>query len=121
MLTSHLWAKRCKHLTEMSWDEIRVRVHQAFAKRYDLAMYRMGIPTTKCDRRRWPEHSGRFFFRKEELPGILTWLRGELPETADDIVEQAEQICKGLFDLLVHECVHYGSRIECRLVALLGA
>jgi hypothetical protein len=120
MLTSHLWAKRCKHLTEMGWDEIRVRVHQAFAKRYDLAMYRMGIPTTKCDRRCWPEHSGRFFFRKEELPGILTWLRGQLPETADAIVEQAEQICQHRFDLLGHEGVHYGSEIDWHLDAVHG-
>src|SRR5260370_42509771 len=75
----------------------------------------MGIPTTKCDRRRWAEHCGRFFFRKEEWPGILTWLRGQLPETADEIVEQAEQICQRRFDLLGHEGVHYGSEIEWHL------
>ena len=118
MLTSLPWVERCKRLTEMGWDEIRVRAHQAFAKRYDLAMYRMGIPITKCASRCRPEHSGRFFFGKNELPAILTWLREQLQEAVDGIVERAEQICQHRFDLLGHEGVDYGPEIDWHLDAV---
>src|SRR2546427_1518203 len=120
MLTSLPWVERCKRLTEMGWDEIRVRAHQAFAKRYDLAMYRMGIPITKCASRCRHGHSGRFFFGKNELPAILTWLREQLPEAVDGIVERAEQICQHRFELLGHEGVDYGPEIDWHLDAVHG-
>jgi hypothetical protein len=102
----------------MGWDEIRVRVRQAIAKRFDLALCRVGLPIARFDGRSLIEGSGRFFFGKEDVPGILAWLRNRLPETVDQIVEQAERICHHQFDLLGYEGVDYGPEIDWHLDAV---
>ena len=94
MPTNHPWLRKCKRLTEMGWDEIRVRTGQAFAKRRDLVMYKLGISAVNSRHLRWQEHNGRFFFQKEGMPEILSSLWKLLPETAEQIVERAEQICR---------------------------
>jgi heparinase II/III-like protein len=116
--TNHQWLRRCKHLTEMGLDEIRVRTGQAYAKRRDLAMYKMGISAVKSNHVHWQEQNGRFFFQEQEMPGILSSLWKLLPETAGQIVERAEQICRHRFDLLGYKGVNYGPEIDWHLDAV---
>lgn len=120
MRTKHKWIRRCKRLTEMGWDEIRVRTLQALAKRRDVSWYRMGIPVVNGDQRNGLESGGRFFFQKEELPEILASLWKLFPETAEQTVERAEQLCRHRFDLLGYQGVHYGPEIDWHLDAVHG-
>ncbi|PYT91256.1 MAG: hypothetical protein DMG36_18915 [Acidobacteria bacterium] len=118
MPTNHPWLRKCKRLTEMGWAEIRVRTRQAFAKRRDLAMHKIGISAVKSKQLHWQERNGRFFFQKEEMPEILSSLWKLLPETAEEIVERAEQICRHRFDLLGYKGVNYGREIDWHLDAV---
>ncbi|PYT67032.1 MAG: hypothetical protein DMG39_25040 [Acidobacteria bacterium] len=118
MRTSNQWIRHCQRLTEMSWGEIRVRTRQAFAKRLDLVMFRTGIAGGKGGRAECLDRRGRFFFQKEELPEILSSLLKLLPETAEQIVERAEQICRHRFDLLGYQGVNYGPVIDWHLDAV---
>lgn len=120
MPTKQKWIRRCKRLTEMGRDEVRVRTLQALAKRCDLILYRMGIPLVNGDHRSGLERRGRFFFQKEELPEILASLWKLFPETAEQIVERAEQICRHRFDLLGYQGLNYGPEIDWHLDAVNG-
>ena len=104
----------------MGWDEIRVRTLQTLAKRCDFTLYRMGVSGVSGDHRDGLEHRGRFFFQKEELREILASLWKLFPETAERIVERAEQICRHRFDLLGYQGVNYGSEINWHLDAVNG-
>ncbi|PYU09826.1 MAG: hypothetical protein DMG37_22215, partial [Acidobacteria bacterium] len=99
----------------MGWDEIRVRTLQALAKRCDFTLYRMGISGVNGNHRDGLEYRGRFFFQKEELREILASLWKLFPETAEQIVERAEQICRHRFDLLGYPGVNYGPEIDWHL------
>ena len=118
MPTRQQLIRRCKRLTEMGWDELRVRTIQALAKRCDLTLYRMGISAANGDHRNGLERRGRFFFQKEELPEILASLRQSFPETAEQIVERAEQLCRHRFDLLGYQGLDYGPEIDWHLDAV---
>lgn len=120
MRTKQQLIRRCKRLTEMGWDEIRVRTAQALAKRGDLALYRIGMSPTNGDHRNGLECRGRFFFQKKELPEILASLWQSFPESAEQIVERAEQLCRHRFDLLGFQGVNYGSEIDWHLDAVHG-
>lgn len=120
MRTKRHWLRRCKRLTEMGWDEIRVRTVQAMAKRSDFTLHRMGISALNGDDRNGLERCGRFFFQREQLPEILASLWQSFPETAEQIVERAEQLCRHRFDLLGYQGVSYGPEIDWHLDAVHG-
>jgi len=102
----------------MGREEIRVRLQQAFAKRWDFTLYKMGFSAVKDDRSNALAGGGRFFFQKEQLPGIVSALSKQFPETAQQIVERSEQICQHRFDLLGYKGVNYGSEIDWQLDAV---
>jgi hypothetical protein len=104
----------------MGWDEIRVRTVQALAKLSDFTLYRMGIPAVNGDHRNGLERRGHFFFQKEQLPEILASVLQSFPETAEQIVERAEQLCQHRFDLLGYQGVNYGPEIDWHLDAVHG-
>ncbi len=120
MRTNHAWLRRCKRLTEMGWDEIRMRTLQALAKRCDYTLYRMGISGVNGHHQNGLEQRSRFFFQKEDLPEILAALWKSFPEIADQLVERAEQICRHRFDLLGYRGVDYGPEIDWHLDAVHG-
>lgn len=120
MPTKQQLIRRCERLTEMGWDEIRVRAVQAVAKRYDFSLYRMGISAVNGDHGNGLECRGRFFFQKEELPEILASLWQSFPETTEQIVERAEQLRQHRFDLLGFQGVNYGPEIDWHLDAVHG-
>src|SRR5437016_13355046 len=104
----------------MGREEIAVRLQQAFAKRWDVTLYKMGLPAVKDDRSNALGRGGRFFFQREELPGILSALSKQFPETAQQIVERSEQICQHCFDLLGDNGVNNGDEIHCHLYTVHG-
>jgi len=118
--TNRQWIRRSKRLAEMGREEIAVRLQQAFAKRWDVTLYKMGLPAVKDDRSNALGRGGRFFFQREELPGILSALSKQFPETAQQIVERSEQICQHCFDLLGYKGVNYGAEIDWHLDAVHG-
>jgi len=102
----------------MSWDELRARARQEFAKRWDHVLCQVGSPFLGDGRS--PQSSGArcFFFTPAEVPGIARCLRERMPEVVEGIVMQADQICEHRFDLLGYEVVDYGTRIDWHLDAV---
>jgi len=114
------WLKRGKRIAEMNWDELRVRTHQEFAKRWDLVLSQIGGPFLRDGRSPQSRGACCFFFSPTEVPGILRCLGERLPEVVERIVNQADQICRHRFDLLGYEAVDYGARIDWHLDAVHG-
>jgi len=104
----------------MEWDELRVRARQEIAKRWDLLMYKSGGRFLKDYPTPLSRPFGRFFFMREEVPGILGRLREQLPEVVEQITERAEEICRHRFDLLGYEGLDYGAEIDWHLDAVHG-
>lgn len=112
--------ERCIRLAGMSWDELRVRTRQEAAKRWHVALRRIGIPSWAEDYNQSIHSSGRFFFSQKELPAILGLLHCLLPDVVNDILVRAEQICRHRFDLLGYHGVDYGEEIDWHLDAVHG-
>jgi hypothetical protein len=99
----------------MSWDEKRTRARQVLSQRWDAAVYYAGI-RRRGDRPRLnvsPEPS--FFFRSAEIPQLAALLSQRLPTVAEEIVQQADRICRHRFDLLGYEDLDFGQVIDWRL------
>jgi len=107
---------RTKELTRLSErlrrlkrDEFLDRSRQAFGKRLDAALGRFGYDFAKNARTRSPSTSGNFFFTPESVDSILELLRQRLPGRAEQIIQEAEQVCRHRFDLLGYSDLDYGS------------
>lgn len=114
------WSKHSRRIMEMSWDELRERIRQEFAKRWDPVLCQICGPFLRNGSFPQSRDFGRFFFTPAEVPGILRCLRERLPKVVDDIVSQADQICEHRFDLLGYEAVDYGTKIDWHLDAVNG-
>ena len=112
MRTSNYLYERCRRLAGMSLDELRVRTAQEFTKRWDLALCRLGLPLLKEDSWPLPHFSDSFFFKRDEVPRIADVLGKRVPEVVEQIIDQAEQICRHRFDLLGYKGIDYGQEID---------
>ena len=120
MFDNKPWGKLVRRAGKMSWNELRVRTRQEVAKRSDLVLSQIGARFVK-DPGHWPLGSrGRFFFERADVQRILDFLRQRLPDVADAIIGQAEQICQHRFDLLGYRGVQYGAQIDWHLDAVHG-
>jgi len=95
----------------MSPAEAYDRLRQAWSARIDLVRSRIGpgfepklASTDLC--------AGRFFFDSQRVPSLCALLKQRLPQQADHIVAQAQQICRHRFDLLGYERLDYGREID---------
>src|SRR5260370_28714016 len=120
MFKNKPWRRLVKRASEMSWDELRVRLRQEIAKRSDLVLSQNGARWVKDSGKRRLDHSGRFFFAHPDVPSILDLLRQRLANVVDEIIRQAEQICEHRFDLLGYRGVDYGAQIDWHLDAVHG-
>jgi hypothetical protein len=105
------------------WKEIRTRGGQELHKRSDLLRYRMGLgpgaihvlaggsPATTAP----APHRGKFFFTPGAAPERAKLLRKYLPEQAEDIVREADELCQHRFRLLGYENLDYGAVIDWHL------
>src|SRR5262249_13108104 len=120
MSSNRSWSEVVKRISEMDWEELRVRAHQEIAKRSDLVLSVMGARFVENRVRSSPGDYRDFFFEPADVPGILAFLRRRLPDVVDEIVHQAEQICRHRFDLLGYRGVDYGTHIDWHLDAVHG-
>lgn len=96
----------------MHWDEIHSRARQELFKRFDLALYRVGIEPSGPSLR--PKLAAPKFFFGNEGEGAhrAALLRSHLPREADAIVAEADEICRHEFRLLGYDEVDYGPEID---------
>ncbi len=105
-------------VAKMNSHEVRVRAAQEFAKRWDVARSKVPI-FSFAERRAIPfGGSGKFFFSKGEVPGILASLNANMPHALDHVVAQADRILDHHFDLLGYQDLDYGREINWHLDAV---
>lgn len=114
------WQKRWARVRRMSWDEIRTRLAQEVHKRLELTWYHLGISPGAELRRRPSAKKSRFFFQASELPGRVALLREHLPNAVENIVSEADAICRHEFKLLGYEKLLYGKEIDWHFDAVHG-
>lgn len=100
----------------MPRDEIRTRAAQELCKRFDLFRYLANRSFEPAPGRRFHRTSdANFFFSPNDLPEIVVALRKYMPDECARIIEYAEQICGGEFDLLGLKKLSFGSPINWHL------
>jgi len=98
----------------MPSEEIRTRVGQEVSKRVDLAFYRIGLPPWDGRSPGQTLSHPRFFFgeNNEALAHRSELLREHLPGEAENIIAEADRICRHEFRLLGYETLDYGPHID---------
>jgi hypothetical protein len=96
----------------MDSRELFDRLRQQLTARADLLRYRSGHDFGREIGLENDEATGRFFFHPGEVPALCAVLAHVFPSQADDIIFQAEKICRHQFDLLGYEGLHYGDEID---------
>jgi hypothetical protein len=96
----------------MDSREVFDRLRQSLMARADLLRYRMGHDFAGDKAAENVEPQGRFFFEPAEVPSLCALLKRQLPSQANDIVIQADKICRHQFDLLGYENLDYGREID---------
>ncbi len=105
------WNRRVGRLTSMDRHELFDRLRQYITARVDVLRYRGG--DALGDAQILPAApAGRFFFTPAEVPSLCALLKQVFPAQADNIILQAEKICRHRFDLLGYENLDYGAEID---------
>lgn len=106
----------------MSWDELRTRTWQEASKRVDAVLYNGGRPPgIKINRLRSKAAlPAKFFFSAEELPGRIRLFQHHLPQEAEAVISQADEICRHRFRLLGFKNLDYGPEIDWHLDVVHG-
>lgn len=90
---------------------MRTRLGQEAWKHLDWTLYRIGLRPWE----RPPSQSvsgSKFFFSDDELAHRCALLREHLPREAENIIQEADHICRHEFHLLGYEKLNYGSEID---------
>jgi hypothetical protein len=103
----------------MDWEEVQTRLAQSLSKRSDVLRYRLGMRTDLVP---LPENSakGNFFFANGEAPQRAELVRLHMPEQAESIIHEANEICAHRFRLLGYEHLDYGPEIDWHLDSVHG-
>ena len=98
----------------MSWDEAHSRVSQEVAKRLDLALHNAGMGPRVPPLNPRPGATPKFFFGsdKPEPARRAALLRRHLPQAAESVIYEADNICRHRFDLLGYQNLDYGPVID---------
>jgi hypothetical protein len=104
----------------MSWDELETRARQEISKRLDVALCGVGLGPGRNGLSHPSKASGKFFFSLNELPQRVSLLQEHLPHEAEDIVAEANEICRHRFRLLGYRDLDYGAEIDWQLDAVHG-
>ena len=108
------WHNKLARIWRMDWDEIRTRVGQELHKRGDLLRHRLGMGPA-IPRLRAEAVEGKFFFARGEAAERAELVRRHLPDQAQEIVREADEICQHRFRLLGYENLDYGAEIDWHL------
>lgn len=99
-----------KHrLGQMQRDEILTRIWQALQKRTDGTFSCVGIDFASDQRERPSSVSSNLFFAAESVDSILGLICQRLPGRVEQIIQEANCICRHQFDLLGHVALNYSS------------
>lgn len=96
----------------MDGRELFDRFRQALTARADLLRYWSGHDFRSQPRLGADESAGRFFFSPPTVPSVCALLKQVFPSEADNIVLQAEKICRHQFDVLGYENLDWGKDID---------
>ena len=106
------WKHRMTRLAAMNRDELLDRARQYLSARADGLRFRLGLDfPSEIHNGTTTKHPG-FFFRPEQVLSLCGVLKQRMPNQVDQIVRQAERICRHHFDLLGYENIDYGNEIE---------
>jgi hypothetical protein len=119
-MTPRNWRKIKDRLAEMDGAELRDRIRQELAKRQDGLFSHVGYNFSEGPRYPNRAGAGKFFFGADSVPEILTLLQQRIPGRTEEIIKQADKICRHRFDLLGYEDLEYGSPIDWHLDAVHG-
>ena len=118
MAQDSIWKRKLARLRSMSWPEFEDRARQNLMARLDARRYLRAHDFAEAVQD--VEPTGKFFFDRPELPGLITDLKRILPRQAEQILHQAEAACQHRFDLLGYRSLDYGSEIDWHLDAVHG-
>jgi hypothetical protein len=120
MAAAKPWRNMLGRLARMNWQEIGTRGLQGIAKRWDLALYRLGFHLDRTRSRISPQPPPSFFFASSNLPLLAVLIRERLPQDVEQIIEEANRVRQHRFDLLGYQAVDYGPEIDWHFDAVHG-
>jgi hypothetical protein len=98
------WQNKLARVSQMGWEEARVRAEQEFHKRRDLLVHRLGVRQESILLSAQSAlRPGKFFFSGTEIPERAELLHKHLPNEAAEILREADEICGHRFRLLGYE------------------
>lgn len=102
-----------KRLASSRMDEIFTRGRQELAKRRDLLAFRLGV---RSPAERLLPVPGRlrpqFFFAPDDVPDLAAEIGRRFPDEFKHRIQQAEQICRGEFNLLGYRRIPCGPKMN---------
>lgn len=99
----------------MDRHEFFDRSRQELAKRADAILSQIGFDFPQKMVSSSDLRTARFFFTAESVDRVLYLLRQRLPQQVDQIIRQADKVCRHQFDLLGYEGLDYGDPIQWHL------
>ena len=98
----------------MSWAEAHERARQEFSKRLDFGLYSVGLGPRRPLLHPQSAPTPNFFLGngEQELAHRAALLREHLPQEAEGIIHEADNICRHEFHLLGYEGLNYGPNID---------
>ena len=111
------WQKKVARVSRSArdWHELRTRAAQEFHKRSDLLRHRLGMNSAAIQLLESTAPPGKFFFSGSQAADRAELFRQHLPQQAEEIVREADEICQHRFRLLGYENLDYGSEIDWHL------
>jgi len=96
-------------LRQMELGEMADRCRQAIAKRYDAVLGLLGYDFVARSISSPRSDAPKFFFSRQSLDGVIGLVKERLPGRAEQIVQEAEEICKHSFNLLGYSNLDYSA------------
>lgn len=99
----------------MSGAEVATRVRQAASKRWDEALFRLGLPSFRPSVGTGSQTRGRFFWAEGGEAERAELIRTMLPDETEAALREADRICNHRFSLLGYEELDFGAEIDWHL------
>ena len=106
------WGETLRRAVTMSPHEAATRLVQRLRQQSDALRNALGLAPALPRELPAAPPPGRFFFDTAAIPGIVGAISRQLPAQAARILEQAEKLSLGRFDLLGYENLDFGRPID---------